>query len=619
MTSISKPYLLFIDEPTTGLDTHAAQVVIQCLKQLSRKHNISVIVSIHQPNNDLFHMFDNIYVLAKGGHCLYDGVPLQLRQHLIDCDITVSENEVPIEVLIKLSFNGREDMDVKRLCDKNKELTVNTENMIAMNAGITTNNKNFYFVDMFNLFIRFFHYTYVSQWKAFVKQLVILIAMTLCLVKCLDENAYKTEGCLHLNATIDSSKQSCIERESEKSILTQTQYFLFLLSLLANVFQVIIISNNMTRDFKIFVAEHQNDARPMKNCIKILDNICGKFYNNSLNALMGPSGAGKTTLLKCLNGQSMSGLSDESRICVKSGGFRTCFIQQDVCQHLLRGLTVRQTLVYASRLKNSRISAHLDHRMIASELMSSLVISDTADNRVETCSGGERKRIVIACELTAHIKPKMLCIDEPTSGLDSSAALVVINCLKVLSRRHGMTIIASIHQPNNDLFHMFDNIYVLAKGGHCLYDGVPLQLKQHLIDCENLLTEYDVPIEVMLKIGSSDDKQSSCFQKLFEKQKAKHSDNKIIAENMRLVYGKQNLTKRFSFRDFYYLLMRSMIYSYISQWRISLSQMVVNPLDTVPIVIKWKWIFKMNNIKYIIGGEIKLFLALTFWYTGTLK
>ncbi|CAG2172835.1 unnamed protein product [Oppiella nova] len=173
--------------------------------------------------------------------------------------------------------------------------------------------------------------------------------------------------------------------------------------------------------------------------------------------------------------------------------------------------------------------------------MSSLVISDTADNRVETCSGGEHKRIVIACELTAHIKPNMLCIDEPTSGLDSSAALVVINCLKVLSRRHGMTIIASIHQPNNDLFHMFDNIYVLAKGGHCLYDGVPHQLRQHLIDCDitvdNIYVlakgghclfdgvphqlrqhlidcditvgDNEVPIEVLLKMASKDNTNNS--------------------------------------------------------------------------------------------------------------
>ena len=57
--------------------------------------------------------------------------------------------------------------------------------------------------------------------------------------------------------------------------------------------------------------------------------------------------------------------------------------------------------------------------------MSDLLISDTIDNRVDSCSGGEQKRIAIACELTAQTKPKILCIDEPTSGLDSLAAYVV--------------------------------------------------------------------------------------------------------------------------------------------------------------------------------------------------
>ena len=68
--------------------------------------------------------------------------------------------------------------------------------------------------------------------------------------------------------------------------------------------------------------------------------------------------------------------------------------------------------------------------------MSELLISDTKDNRVESCSGGEQKRIVIASELTSYNKPNVLFIDEPTSGLDSNAAEVLINCLKILSRNH---------------------------------------------------------------------------------------------------------------------------------------------------------------------------------------
>ena len=77
--------------------------------------------------------------------------------------------------------------------------------------------------------------------------------------------------------------------------------------------------------------------------------------------------------------------------------------------------------------------------------MEELLISDTADNRVESCSGGEQKRVIICSELTAYIKPKLLLIDEPTSGLDSNAAEVVIKCLKRLSRKLNDMTVIDIH------------------------------------------------------------------------------------------------------------------------------------------------------------------------------
>ncbi|CAG2111453.1 unnamed protein product, partial [Medioppia subpectinata] len=301
----------------------------------------------------------------------------------------------------------------------------------------------------------------------------------------------------------------------------------------------------------------------------ILDNISGCVRVNTLNALMGPSGAGKTTLLKCLNGQNNRGLSDGSMIySINNRNIRSCFIKSNVWEHLLSGLTVRQTLLYASRLKNSRITSQLNDNKIVCDLMSELVISDTADNRVETCSGGEQKRIVIACELTSHIKPNMLCIDEPTSGLDSNAAEVIINCLSDLLQRHGMTIIASIHQPNNDLFHMFDTVYVLAKGGVCLYSGVPHHLRQHLKDNGIECIENHVPIEVLLKIASkeiSNKNNNNIEEKPIVNNNGVNCDQ-ILVSNMRPVFGSLSTSKRFSFADMYYLLCRSLIHTFRCQW-----------------------------------------------------
>jgi hypothetical protein len=48
-------------------------------------------------------MFDQLYVLAKGGHCVFSGRPNQLRSHLQECAINCSDDVLPIEVLLKVS------------------------------------------------------------------------------------------------------------------------------------------------------------------------------------------------------------------------------------------------------------------------------------------------------------------------------------------------------------------------------------------------------------------------------------------------------------------------------------------------------------------------------------
>nr|XP_014428212.1 ATP-binding cassette sub-family G member 2-like [Pelodiscus sinensis] len=65
MELITAPSLIFLDEPTTGLDANTANAIMQLLHQLSRKGK-TVIFSIHQPRYSIFRLFDHLMLMNKG-------------------------------------------------------------------------------------------------------------------------------------------------------------------------------------------------------------------------------------------------------------------------------------------------------------------------------------------------------------------------------------------------------------------------------------------------------------------------------------------------------------------------------------------------------------------------
>jgi len=73
---IREPYILFIDEPTSGLSSTDSENVLQLLKDQTLLGKL-VIVNIHQPSSDLFKLFDKLLVMDKGGYPVYYGNPME--------------------------------------------------------------------------------------------------------------------------------------------------------------------------------------------------------------------------------------------------------------------------------------------------------------------------------------------------------------------------------------------------------------------------------------------------------------------------------------------------------------------------------------------------------------
>jgi ABC-type multidrug transport system ATPase subunit len=72
---IREPYILFVDEPTSGLSSSDSDLVIDLLKEQSHKGKL-VVVNIHQPSSEIYKQFDRLLVMDKGGRVVFHGNPL---------------------------------------------------------------------------------------------------------------------------------------------------------------------------------------------------------------------------------------------------------------------------------------------------------------------------------------------------------------------------------------------------------------------------------------------------------------------------------------------------------------------------------------------------------------
>jgi ABC transport system ATP-binding/permease protein len=80
---IREPWILFADEPTSGLSSSDSEEIMQLLSEQTSKGRI-VVVNIHQPSSDIFKLFDKIVILDKEGYPVYFGSPLDAIPYFND-------------------------------------------------------------------------------------------------------------------------------------------------------------------------------------------------------------------------------------------------------------------------------------------------------------------------------------------------------------------------------------------------------------------------------------------------------------------------------------------------------------------------------------------------------
>ncbi len=172
--------------------------------------------------------------------------------------------------------------------------------------------------------------------------------------------------------------------------------------------------------------------------VRAVDGVSFRLAPGRIYGLLGPNGSGKTTLIRLLTGLArpsaghpfVLGQPMPSRANLARIGYMT---QAD---GVYPALTVGENLAFFRALYGADRTA--DER----DVLALVDLADRRDAVTETLSGGQRRRLSLACAL-AH-RPSVLFLDEPTVGVDPLLRVEFWNHFRSLADG-GTTIVVSSH------------------------------------------------------------------------------------------------------------------------------------------------------------------------------
>ncbi len=210
----------------------------------------------------------------------------------------------------------------------------------------------------------------------------------------------------------------------------------------------------------------------------VLDGIDFAVPDGSIATLLGPNGCGKSTLLKVIGRllKPSAGtvlLNDRPIRDYKTGELARSMAILPQLHQASGELTVEELVAYG-RFPHRRIalmSTEHDRRVIDDALKMTRM-DELRKRRISTLSGGERQRAWIG--MTLAQEPKVLLLDEPTTFLDICCQFEIIEMVRMLNQKYGMTVVMVLHDLN--LAARYSDKLILMKEGTVRYEGTPMEL-----------------------------------------------------------------------------------------------------------------------------------------------
>jgi ABC-2 type transport system ATP-binding protein len=201
--------------------------------------------------------------------------------------------------------------------------------------------------------------------------------------------------------------------------------------------------------------------------LEVLHGISFTVEAGEVFGLLGPNGAGKTTTVEILEGYRGRDAGEVRVLGQDPGGAgpdfraRIGIVLQSSAVYPL--LTVRETL--------DLFAGYYPHPRRPDEVIELVGLTDKADARVRTLSGGQLRRLDLALALVGN--PELIFLDEPTTGFDPAARRQAWETIRDL-RELGKSILLTTHYME-EAQRLSDRIAILGDG-HIVATGSPEEL-----------------------------------------------------------------------------------------------------------------------------------------------
>jgi ABC-2 type transport system ATP-binding protein len=206
--------------------------------------------------------------------------------------------------------------------------------------------------------------------------------------------------------------------------------------------------------------------------LHVLKGVDFEVERGCIFALLGSNGAGKTTIIKILTTllKQDSGMATVNGfdVAAKPDAVRQSISLTGQFAAVDEILTGRENLIMIARLRHLK-----NPRQIADDLLNRFGLTEAADRRVATYSGGMRRKLDIAMSLVG--KTQLIFLDEPTTGLDPEARIEVWKMVKELANNGTTVFLTTQHLEEAE--QLASRIAILHEG-RIIVNGTLAELKK---------------------------------------------------------------------------------------------------------------------------------------------